>query len=198
VEGRETTIDMAAKVGNAIDLPFAVGGGFRSVEDVRKMIDAGADKVSINSAAVARPELLSEVVAAFGGEHIVCAIDVAQWQGNPNKWDVLVSGGQKRTGVDAVEWAQEVERRGVGEILLTSLDRDGALDGYDIAVTRAISQAVNIPVVASGGVGKLEHFAEGVLEGGASAVLAASVFHFGTFTVRQVKEYMQSQGIQVL
>ena len=196
-EGRGTTIDLAARVGASINIPFCVGGGFRTVEDIEKMISAGANKVSINSAAVANPDMLSQAAAKFGNKAIVCAIDVAQAKGNPNKWEVLVAGGKKNTGIDAVEWAREVERRGAAEILLTSLDCDGAQDGYDIPATRAIARAVNIPVTASGGVGKLEHFAEGILEGEADAVLAASVFHFGTFTVRQVKEYLRSQGIEV-
>lgn len=196
-EDRATTVDMAARVGAGVNIPFCVGGGFRSVEDIRKMITAGANKVSINSAAVANPELLTLAAKEFGSKSIVCAIDATNFKGNPNKWEVLVSGGNKRTGIDAVEWAIEAEKRGAGEILLTSMDRDGALDGYDIPLTRAVARAVNIPVVASGGVGKLEHFAEGILEGEADAVLAASVFHFGTFTIQQVKDYLRSQGIAV-
>jgi len=161
------------------------------------MIAAGADKVSINSAAVADPSILTKAAALFGTQAIICAIDAKQVAGNANKWEVYVHGGRKATGIDAVEWAREAARRGAGEILLTSMDRDGSQDGFDIPLTRAIARAVNIPVIASGGVGKLEHFAEGVIDGEADAVLAASVFHFGTYTVRQVKEYMRSQGIPV-
>ena len=161
------------------------------------MIEAGADKVSVNSAAVGRPELLTELSTAFGKEAVVCAIDVTNFKGNPNRWEVLTHGGNTRTGIDAIQWAQEAEKRGAGEILLTSLDRDGAQDGYDIPATRAVARAVSIPVTASGGVGKLEHFAEGILEGEADAVLAASVFHFGTFSIRQVKEYLRGLGIPV-
>ena len=196
-EGRKTTIDMAARASEELHLPYCVGGGFRSIEDIRAMIAAGADKVSINSAAIADPSLLTRAAAAFGSQAIVCAIDAKQVAGNPNKWEVYVSGGQKATGLDAVEWAQEATRRGAGEILLTSMDRDGTKDGFDCALTRAIARAVDIPVIASGGVGTIEHFAEGILEGEADAVLAASVFHFGELTVREVKEYMRSQGIPV-
>lgn len=196
-EGRQTTVEMAARAGKEVHIPFAVGGGFRSVEDIRAMIDAGANKVSVNSAAVRDPELLTAAVAAFGSGAIVCAIDAGQVPGAVDRWKVYLNGGRLDTGMDVVEWAVEANRRGVGEILLTSLDRDGAKDGYDITLTRAVARAVDIPVVASGGVGKLEHFAEGILEGEADAVLAASVFHFGEFSIRQVKEYMAAQGIPV-
>ncbi len=155
------------------------------------------DKVSVNSAAIADPTLITKAAAAFGTQAILCAIDAKQVPGNPNKWEVYVHGGRKNTGLDAVEWAAEAARRGAGEILLTSMDRDGSKDGFDLALTRAVSRAVNIPVIASGGVGKLEHFAEGIIEGEADAVLAASVFHFGELTIREVKEYMRSQGIPV-
>lgn len=196
-DGRKTTIDMASRASEELHLPYCVGGGFRSVEDIREMIAAGADKVSINSAAVADPSILTTAAQAFGTQAIVCAIDAKQVAGNPNKWEVYVSGGQKSTGLNAVEWAVEAARRGAGEILLTSMDRDGSRDGFDCALTRAVARAVDIPVIASGGVGKIEHFAEGIIEGEADAVLAASVFHFGEFTIREVKEYMQSQGIPV-
>ncbi|MGI6105211.1 MAG: imidazole glycerol phosphate synthase subunit HisF [Raoultibacter sp.] len=196
-DGRKTTIDMASRASEELHLPYCVGGGFRSVEDIRAMIAAGADKVSINSAAVADPSILTTAAAAFGTQAIVCAIDAKSVAGNPNKWEVYVSGGRKATGLDVVEWAQEAARRGAGEILLTSMDRDGSRDGFDCALTRAVARSVEIPVIASGGVGSLEHFAEGILEGEADAVLAASVFHFGELTIRQVKEYMQVQGIPV-
>ena len=192
-DDRKTTVDLASRASAELHLPYCVGGGFRSVADIRKMIAAGADKVSVNSAAVANPALITEAAAAFGSQAVLCAIDAKQRADNPNKWEVYVHGGRKATGIDVVEWAREAARRGAGEILLTSMDRDGSRDGFDCALTRA----VDIPVIASGGVGKLEHFAEGIIEGEADAVLAASVFHFGEFTIRQVKEYLRSQGIPV-
>ncbi|MCL1797555.1 MAG: imidazole glycerol phosphate synthase subunit HisF [Eggerthellaceae bacterium] len=198
VEGRKTTVEMAGRASKELSVPYCVGGGFGSIEDISAMMSAGADKVSINSAAVATPSLLTQAAQTFGASAIVCAIDAKQVAGNPNKWEVYVSGGQKATGMDVVAWAQEVERLGAGEILLTSMDRDGTKDGYDCALTRAVARAVNLPVTASGGVGAIEHFAQGILEGEASAVLAASVFHFGEFTVREVKEYLRAQGIEVL
>lgn len=196
-EGRATTVELASRAAAELHLPYCVGGGFRSVADIRTMIAAGADKVSINSAAVADPGIITQAAAAFGGQAIVCAIDAKHVAGAGDKWEVYVSGGRKATGIDVVQWAAEVARRGAGEILLTSMDRDGSCDGFDCALTRAVARAVDIPVIASGGVGKLEHFAEGIVEGEADAVLAASVFHFGTFTVRQVKEYLAAQGIPV-
>lgn len=195
--GRSTTVDLASRASERLHLPYCVGGGFRSVADIRRMIAAGADKVSVNSAAVADPTLIEQAAAAFGTQAIVCAIDAKRRADNPNKWEVYVAGGRKATGLDAVGWAREAARRGAGEILLTSMDCDGTRDGFDCALTRAVARAVNVPVIASGGVGRLEHFAEGILEGEADAVLAASVFHFGEFTVRQVKEYMRDQGIPV-
>jgi cyclase len=196
-EKRATTVALAARASEELHLPYCVGGGFHSVADIRRMIAAGADKVSINSAAVADPSILTQAARLFGTQAILCAIDAKQVKGNPNKWEVYVHGGRTATGLDAVEWAAEAARRGAGEILLTSMDRDGSKDGFDLALTRAVARAVEIPVIASGGVGKLEHFAEGIIEGEADAVLAASVFHFGQYTVRQVKEYMASQGIPV-
>ena len=196
-DGRATTVGLASRASEQLHLPYCVGGGFRSVADIRTMIAAGADKVSVNSAAVADPSLITQAAAAFGSQAILCAIDAKQVAGNPNKWEVYVHGGRKATGIDAVAWAAEAARRGAGEILLTSMDRDGSRDGFDCALTRAVARAVDVPVIASGGVGKLEHFAQGILEGEADAVLAASVFHFGELTVRQVKEHMASQGIPV-
>lgn len=196
-DDRATTVELASHASERLHLPFCVGGGFRSVADIRRMIAAGADKVSVNSAAVTNPQLITDAAHAFGTQAILCAIDAKQVPGNPNKWEVYVAGGRKATGLDAVEWAAEAARRGAGEILLTSMDRDGSRDGFDCALTRAVARAVDVPVIASGGVGKLEHFAQGILEGEADAVLAASVFHFGKFTVRQVKESMASFGIPV-
>ena len=192
-DDRATTVGLASRASAELYLPYCVGGGMRTVADMRTMIAAGADKVAVNSAAVNDPALITVAAAAFGTQAIVCAIDAKAVPGNPNKWEVYVAGGRKATGIDALEWAREVARRGAGEILLTSMDRDGSRDGFDCALTRA----VDIPVIASGGVGSIEHFAEGVIEGEADAVLAASVFHFGEMTVRQVKEHMAAHGIPV-
>ena len=196
-DDRATTIDLASRASEELHLPYTVGGGFRTVEDIRTMIAAGADKVSINSAAVNNPDLITEAAKRFGTQAIIVAIDAKQRADNPNKWEVYVAGGRTATGIDAVEWAAEAAKRGAGEILLTSMDRDGSRDGFDCALTRAVARAVDIPVIASGGVGELEHFAQGIIEGEADAVLAASVFHYGELTIRQVKEYMRSQGIPV-
>ena len=196
-DDRATTVELASHASEQLHLPYCVGGGFRNVADIRRMIAAGADKVSVNSAAVANPELITEAAYAFGTQAILCAIDAKHVAGAGDKWEVYVHGGRKATGIDAVEWAREAARRGAGEILLTSMDRDGSREGFDCALTRAVARAVDIPVIASGGVGKLEHFAQGILEGEADAVLAASVFHFGEFTIRQVKEHMASCGIPV-
>ena len=196
-DDRATTVELASHASEQLHLPYCVGGGFRNVADIRRMIAAGADKVSVNSAAVANPQLISDAAYAFGTQAILCAIDAKHVAGAGDKWEVYVHGGRKATGIDAVEWAREAARRGAGEILLTSMDRDGSREGFDCALTRAVARAVDIPVIASGGVGKLEHFAQGILEGEADAVLAASVFHFGEFTIRQVKEHMASCGIPV-
>ena len=196
-DDRATTVELASRASEELHLPYTVGGGFRSVADVRRMIAAGADKVSVNSAAVKDPTLITQAATAFGTQAIIVAIDAKQVAGNPNKWEVYLAGGRTPTGIDAVEWAAEAAKRGAGEILLTSMDRDGTRDGIDCALTRAVARAVDIPVIASGGVGNLEHFAEGIIDGEADAVLAASVFHFGELTIRQVKEYMRSQGIPV-
>jgi imidazole glycerol-phosphate synthase subunit HisF len=196
-EGRKTTIEMASRASEQVHIPYAVGGGFRELADMRTMIAAGADKVSLNSAAIADPSLITAGSLAFGSQAVLVAIDAKRVPGNPNKWTAYIHGGRKDTGIDAVEWAVEAARRGAGEILLTSMDCDGSKDGFDLALTRAVARAVDIPVIASGGVGKLEHFAEGIIEGEADAVLAASVFHFGELTVREVKEYMAAQGIPV-
>ena len=195
-DDRATTIDLASRAAAQLRIPYTVGGGFRNIAGCRQMIAAGADKISINSAAVRDPNLLTVAAQAFGSQAVICAID-AKWVGPGDKWEVYLNGGRVPTGIDAVQWAEEAARRGAGEILLTSMDRDGTKDGFDIPLTRAVARAVPIPVIASGGVGKLEHFAEGIIDGEADAVLAASVFHFGTYTVRQVKEYMATQGIPV-
>jgi cyclase len=196
-EKRRTVIEMASRASEELHIPYTVGGGFKGLDDMRSMIAVGADKVSVNSAAVRDPALLTLAAAAFGSQAVLCAIDAKRVAGAGDKWIVYLNGGRIATDLDAVAWAAEANRRGAGEILLTSMDRDGSKDGFDIALTRAVARVVNIPVIASGGVGVLEHFAEGILEGEADAVLAASVFHFGELSVREVKEYMASQGIPV-
>ena len=176
-------------------MPLTVGGGLRTLEDIRLMLNAGADKVSLNTSAITNPNLVSEASAKFGNQCIVVAID-AKREGE-GRWNVYTHGGRNRTELDAVEWAKEVERRGAGEILLTSMDCDGTKDGYDIALTRAVSDAVKIPVIASGGAGNLKHLVDAVKLGGASAVLAASIFHFGTYTIEQAKREMRAAGLPV-
>jgi len=195
-DDRATTVSLASRASEELRIPYTVGGGFRTVADARRMIAAGADKVSFNSAAVRNPALLTEAATAFGSQAVICAID-AKHTGPGDKWEVYLAGGRTPTGIDAVGWAEEAARRGAGEILLTSMDRDGTKDGFDLALTRAVARAVPIPVIASGGVGTLEHFVEGIVEGEADAVLAASVFHFGAYSIREVKEYMASQGVPV-
>lgn len=196
-EERGTIVNLAAEAARKVHIPFTVGGGFRSLEDIRTMIAAGADKCSINSAAVSDPSLIDAAARSFGSDAIVIAVDARRVPGDRDRWNVMVRGGREDTGIDAVAWAAEVARRGAGQILLTSMDRDGVQTGYDIPLTRAVARAASIPVIASGGAGELEHFAEAILEGEADAVLAASVFHFGTFSIRQVKEYLAAQGIPV-
>ncbi|ADK68401.1 imidazole glycerol phosphate synthase subunit hisF [Olsenella uli DSM 7084] len=196
-DDRGTTVELASRAAEELHIPYTVGGGLRDVDGMRQMISVGADKVSVNSAAVRDPMLVSAAASAFGSQAVVCAIDARRVEGPRDRWEVYVAGGRTATGIDAVAWAEEVARRGAGEILLTSMDRDGTKVGFDLALTRTVARAVPIPVIASGGVGTLEHFAEGIIEGEADAVLAAGVFHFGTFSIRQVKEYMASQGIPV-
>jgi cyclase len=196
-EERPYMLDVAARTAEEVFIPYTVGGGMRSADDIRAMLAAGCDKTSINSAAVAEPTLITRTARIYGSQCIVVAIDARRIKGRGDAWEVYVAGGRTPTGIDAVRWAEEAERRGAGEILLTSMDRDGTKDGYDVPLTRAITRAVNIPVIASGGAGELEHFAEVVLEANADAVLAASVFHFGEFSIRQVKESMASHGIPV-
>jgi cyclase len=193
-EGRDTLLDVVRRVADAIFIPFCVGGGLRTVEDMRATLLAGADKIAINSAAVRTPDLVAEGAEKFGSQCIVVAID-ARWNGT--HYEVYVSGGRTPTGLDAIEWACEVERRGAGEILLTSMDRDGTQDGYEIRLTRAISDATKIPVIASGGAGQLVHFYEALTDGGADAALAASLFHYKQLSVGQVKAYLHKNGIPV-
>ena len=193
-EQRDIVIDMVSRVADHVFIPFAVGGGLRTVDDIRAILRAGADKISINSSAVRTPELISKGAERFGSQCIVVAVD-PKWEGD--WWQVYVDGGRVPTGLEAVEWAREAERRGAGEILLTSMDRDGTQDGYDIPLTKAVAQAVSIPVIASGGAGKLEHFSEVLSEGEADAALAASVFHFGQLTITQVRDYLREQGVVV-
>jgi cyclase len=176
-------------------IPLTVGGGVRTVQDIRNLLNAGADKVSINTAAVFNPEFVGEAAARFGSQCIVVAIDAKRVA--PGRWEIFTHGGRKPTGLDAVEWARKMEGLGAGEILLTSMDQDGVKSGYDLGVTRAISEAVRVPVIASGGVGNLQHLADGILEGKADAVLAASIFHFGEYTVPEAKAYLASRGIVV-
>ncbi|HOT80471.1 MAG TPA: imidazole glycerol phosphate synthase subunit HisF, partial [Microthrixaceae bacterium] len=184
---RDTTIDMVARVAEEVFIPFTVGGGVRSVADARALLRAGADKVGVNTAAVERPELVSEIAAEFGAQCVVVAVDSRHTGATPSGWEVFVHGGRTPTGVDVLEWVERVAALGAGEILLTSMDRDGTKDGFDVEVTRAVAERVNVPVIASGGVGTLDHLVRGVTEGGADAVLAASIFHFGEFTVAEAK-----------
>ena len=194
-EERKAMLDVIRKTAGKVFMPLTVGGGISSVEDIRNALLAGADKTSLNSAAVKNPQLIADGARMFGSQCIVLAIDARRC--DENKWEVYVAGGRKPTGIDAVEWAKQGVALGAGEILLTSMDADGTKNGYDIALTKAISSVVNVPVIASGGAGKLEDFYEVLTEGGADAVLAASVFHYKTFTIKQVKEYLRSRGIEV-
>ncbi len=194
-ERRETLYDVVAATAEACFMPLTVGGGVRAVDDVRRLLRAGADKVAINTAAVARPELVRESAEAVGVQCVVVAIDAKETR--PGRFEVFTHGGRRATGIDAVEWAQRVASLGAGEILLTSMDRDGTRAGFNLALTRAVADAVSVPVIASGGVGALDHLVAGVREGHASAVLAASIFHFGEHSVRDAKVYMQKAGIPV-
>ena len=194
-DDRNIILHVVEQVAEQVFIPLTVGGGVREVADVRRLLNAGADKVSMNTAAVNNPDLVAEASAKVGNQCIVVAIDAKQVA--PGQWEVFTHGGRTRTGLDAVAWARKVQQLGAGEILLTSMDRDGTKNGFDLALTRAVADAVDIPVIASGGVGNLEHLADGVSVGGADAVLAASIFHFGEYTVREAKEYMRSRGIEV-
>jgi len=194
-DNRDTILDIAARTAEQCFMPLTIGGGVRSTDDIRKLLLAGADKVSIMTAAVKRPELVAEAAERFGVQCIVVAIDARR--SASGKWEVFTHGGREPTGIDAVQWAQRVASTGAGEILLTSMDRDGTKEGFDCALTRAIADSVTIPVIASGGVGTLDHLVEGVREGHAAAVLAASIFHFGTYSIGQAKDHMDKAGIPV-
>ena len=201
-DGRDLILHIIEAVASQVFIPLTVGGGVRVVEDVRRLLNAGADKVSFNSAAIANPQVIEDASAKYGAQSIVVAIDAKRRNAEDAVtrgpgWDVYSHGGRKNTGLDAVAWATEMARRGAGEILLTSMDRDGTKSGFDLALTRAVSDAISVPVIASGGVGTLEHLADGVQQGGADAVLAASIFHYGEFTVAEAKACMAARGIPV-
>lgn len=195
-DGRNTVVDMVRRVAEKVFIPFTVGGGIRTVDDFRAILREGADKVSVNSAAIKRPELIKEAAEVFGSQCVVVAID-AKRREPFDGWNIYLNGGRVDTGIDAIEWAKKAESLGAGEILLTSMDCDGTKNGYDIELTRQISEAVSIPVIASGGAGKLEHFKDAVTEGKADAVLAASLFHFKELEIKEVKEYLKKEGISV-
>jgi imidazole glycerol-phosphate synthase subunit HisF len=195
-DARDTILEVARRTAEEVFIPFTIGGGIRSVDDARSLLRAGADKVSIMTAAINRPELITELATEFGSQCVVVAID-ARGRADAPGYEVFTHGGRTPTGIDAVEWAVEAERRGAGEILLTSMDRDGTRDGFDVGLTRAVTDAVNIPVIASGGVGTLDHLVEGVTDGHADAVLAASIFHFGEHTVAEAKQHMTAAGVPV-
>lgn len=197
-DGRDLILHIIEAVASQVFIPLTVGGGVRQVDDVRRLLNAGADKVSINTSAVTNPQLVKDAADRFGSQCIVVAIDAKQVQGGDNpRWEVFTHGGRKATGLDAIEWAKHMESLGAGEILLTSMDRDGTKSGFDLGVTRRIADSIGIPVIASGGVGNLQHLVDGVLQGHADAVLAASIFHFGEYTVPQAKELMRKNGIEV-
>jgi len=198
-DNRDTIVHVVEQVASEVFIPLTVGGGIRKLEDIRCMLNAGADKVGINSAAVFNPEFVREAAEKFGSQCIVVAIDAKKVssEGEPNRWEIFTHGGRKGTGIDAIEWAVKMVDYGAGEILLTSMDRDGTKIGFDLELTRSVSEAVTVPVIASGGVGSLEHLADGVIKGKADAVLAASIFHFAEYSVQEAKEYMQNAGIEV-
>lgn len=197
--GRDTTIETVRAIAEQVFIPLTVGGGIRTVEDIRNMLNAGADKTAINSAAIYNPEFVKEAAEKFGSQCIVIAIDAKKVskEGEPNKWEIFTHGGRKPTGIDVVEWAIKMTQYGAGEVLLTSMDQDGVKRGFDLELTRAVSEAVSVPVIASGGVGNLQHLADGITVGKADAVLAASIFHFAEYTVEQAKTFMQQQGIEM-
>ncbi len=198
-DNRDTIVHVVEQVASEVFIPLTVGGGIRTLEDIRRMLNAGADKVGINSAAVANPEFVKQAADKFGSQCIVVAIDAKKvsQEGEENRWEIFTHGGRKPTGINAVEWAVRMKEYGAGEILLTSMDRDGTKSGFDLVLTKAVSDAVSIPVIASGGVGNLDHLADGIIEGKADAVLAASIFHFAEYTIEQAKRHMQARGIEV-
>jgi len=198
-EGRDTTVSMVEKIAEQVFIPLTVGGGIRKAEDVRAMLKAGADKVAVNSAAIFDPVLINNLCGVFGSQCIVIAIDAKRSSNKPSRWEIYTHGGRKPTGIDAIEWAVKMTEGelGAGEILLTSMDRDGTKIGFDLELTKAVSDAVDVPVIASGGVGNLQHLVEGVIDGGADAVLAASIFHFAEYTVEEAKKTMQQHNIEV-
>ncbi|MCP5322233.1 MAG: imidazole glycerol phosphate synthase subunit HisF [Pseudomonadales bacterium] len=198
-EQRGTTLAVVERIASEVFIPLTVGGGIRELGDIRNLLNAGADKVGINTAAIRRPEFVQEAAARFGSQCIVVAIDAKQVSahGEPLRWEIFTHGGRRPTGLDAIEWARRMVALGAGEILLTSMDRDGTRDGFDLALTRAVSDAVSVPVIASGGVGTLQHLVDGIVEGHADAVLAASIFHFGEFTVGEAKAYLAAHGVEV-
>ncbi|PTQ85061.1 imidazole glycerol phosphate synthase subunit HisF [Nitrosomonas ureae] len=198
-DNRDLILHIIEDVATQVFIPLTVGGGVRQVEDVRRLLNAGADKVSINTSAILNPQLIADAAEHYGSQCIVVAIDAKQVSasGNSPRWEVFSHGGRKATGIDAVEWAIKMQSLGAGEILLTSMDNDGTRGGFDLSLTRAVSDAINIPVIASGGVGNLDHLVSGILQGHADAVLAASIFHYGEFTVQQAKQYMAQHGIEV-
>lgn len=196
-EGRYTMIHTVERMASEVFIPLTVGGGVRTLDDIRALLNAGADKVSINSAAVKDPDFVRQAAERFGSQCIVVAIDAKRVSTDPDRWEIFTHGGRNGTGLDAVAWAVRMESLGAGEILLTSMDRDGTKNGFDLALTRAVSSAVGIPVIASGGVGNLDHLADGILLGGADAVLAASIFHFGEYSIREAKEHMAARGIEM-
>jgi cyclase len=195
-DDRDTMVDVVRRTAEEVFIPFTVGGGIRTVDDARRMLRAGADKVSVNTAAVQRPELISEIAAEFGNQCVVIAVD-AKARDDADAWEVVIHGGRTWTGLDVVAWVREAVERGAGEVLLTSMDRDGTRNGFDVALTRAVADAVPVPVIASGGVGTLDHLADGIIEGGADAVLAASIFHFGDHTVAEAKGVLAAHGVTV-
>jgi cyclase len=198
-EGRDTTVSMVEKIAEQVFIPLTVGGGIRKAEDVRAMLKAGADKVAVNSAAIFDPGLINNLCGVFGSQCIVIAIDAKRTSNKPSRWEIYTHGGRKPTGIDAIDWAVKMTEGelGAGEVLLTSMDRDGTKVGFDLELTKAVSDAVDVPVIASGGVGNLQHLVEGVVDGGADAVLAASIFHFAEYTVEEAKKTMQQHNIEV-
>ena len=194
-EKRKTVVELASKTAEKVFIPYTIGGGINNIEDMREILKKGADKISINTSAVENPDLIRKGAGIFGSQCIVVAIDAKKK--DDNSWEVYTHGGRNATGLDVLEWSREVERLGAGEILLTSMDKDGKKDGYDIELTKTVTSGVNIPVIASGGAGNLEHLKDAILMGGADAVLVASIFHYGQYTIKQAKEYLRSEGIEV-